>query len=155
MHSATAQDIRGVAKMKSRWIQKSGFCLVLLALAGICWAATYAIPADQLDPKMVYWGSTTGFEKGAEVNFGELFKMTPEFAEMKKKKVEKGSGRYFQLYSTGINRVIRSITEVGHETDYDFVAAEGYLGGLNPAIPADDITELVAKALEDALKADK
>ena len=41
---------------------------------------------------------------------------------------------------------------MGQESEYDLIAAEGYLGGLEPAIPADDVTELVIKTMQENLK---
>jgi hypothetical protein len=50
--------------------------------------------------------------------------------------------------SEASDRATRAISQVGQDTEYDLIAAEGYLGSLEPAIPAEDITDLILDVLE-------
>lgn len=120
---------------------------VVLAM-GVASAATYSIPEDQLDTQKVYYGTASGFEKPAEVQYQEIIKATPEFQELKRRNIERGTGRYWILISQASDRAVRTIAQVGQETDFDLIAAEGYLGSIEPAIPAEDVTELVLKAMK-------
>jgi hypothetical protein len=38
---------------------------------------------------------------------------------------------------------------VGKESGYDFIAAQAYLGSLEPSIPSEDITPLVLDKVKD------
>lgn len=108
-------------------------------------ASTYSIPSNNVETQKIYWGTASGFDKPAEIDFEKVVKATPEYQEIKKKKVEQGTGKYWILFSQASDRAVRAVSEVGEETPYDLVAAAGYLGSLEPAIPADDITKQVIK----------
>lgn len=127
------------------WITLGVFLISGLAIAAQ--AATYSIPADKLDAQKVYFGKAEGFERPAGVDYETIIKATPEYEEVKKKKIEPGTGRYWILLSQASDRVVRSISEVAQEMDYDFIASQGYLGSLDPAIPSEDITQLVLDKL--------
>jgi hypothetical protein len=99
----------------------------------------------------VYWGGATGFEKPGEVQYDEIIKATPEYKELKKKKIERGTGKYWILMSQASDRAVKAISQVGQETEYDLIAAQGYLGSLKPPIPADDITQLVLETMNKTL----
>ncbi|MCX5770702.1 MAG: hypothetical protein NTZ09_10580 [Candidatus Hydrogenedentes bacterium] len=108
---------------------------------------TYSIPVDKIDLQKLYYGNAGGFTKPGNVDYEAIIKATPEYDEVKKKKVEVGTGKYWILLSQASDRAVRAISEVGQETGYDLVAAQGYLGSLEPPIPADDITQLVLAKL--------
>ena len=108
---------------------------------------TYSIPADKIDVQKVYFGNAGSFTKPGNVDYEAIIKATPEYDEVKKKKVEVGTGKYWILLSQASDRAVRAISEVGQETGYDLIAAQGYLGSLKPPIPADDITSLVLAKL--------
>jgi len=127
------------------WIAMGAFLISGLAIAAQ--AATYSIPADKLDAQKVYFGKAEGFDRPAGVDYEAIIKATPEYEEVKKKKIEPGTGRYWILLSQASDRVVRSISEVAQEMDYDFIASQGYLGSLEPAVPAEDITQLVLDKL--------
>jgi len=116
--------------------------------------AAYAIPAEKLDVQKVYYGTASGFTNPGKVNYEAIIKATPEYDEVKKKKVEVGTGKYWILLSQASDRAVRAITEVGQETGYDLITASGYLGSLDPPIPADDVTELVLAKLTGKDKED-
>ncbi|MCC6696348.1 MAG: hypothetical protein IT365_12020 [Candidatus Hydrogenedentes bacterium] len=125
--------------------------VALVAVTSLAFAEVFAIPADQIDPKKVYWGEAAGFEKAGEVDYDSVVKATPEYKELKKKKIERGTGKYWILMSQASDRSARAIAQVGQDTEYDLIAAQGYLGSLKPAIPAEDITKLILKQLEQSL----
>jgi hypothetical protein len=108
---------------------------------------TYSIPADKIDAQKLYFGNAASFTKPGNVDYEAIIKATPEYDEVKKKKVEVGTGKYWILLSQASDRAVRAISEVGQETGYDLIAAQGYLGSLVPPIPADDITPLVLAKL--------
>lgn len=119
----------------------------ILLLAALCvpapFAQAYSIPEDQLDTTKVYAGSAKDFDKAGAVDMDTVIKATPEYGEIKKNKIQRGTGEYWILLNKASERALRAILDVHQETDYDFVAAKGYLDGLKPPIPADDITEQV------------
>ena len=51
--------------------------------ATVAFAQLVSIPADQVDSKKVFWGSTAGFEKAGEVDYGSVLKTTPDCKQMK------------------------------------------------------------------------
>ena len=128
---------------------KSGILCVGVVLAAVVASATYSIPEDQLDAQKIYWGSATSFEQPAAVKIEDIIKATPEFEEIKRKKIRRGTGKYWILISQAQERSLEAITEVAEETDYDLVAEDGYLDGLKPTIPSVDITESVLEKLEE------
>lgn len=118
--------------------------------ATVAFAQLVSIPTDQVDAKKVYWGSTAGFEKAGEVDYDAVLKTTPECKQMKKDRIERGTGKYWILLNQATDRATRAITEVGQDTEYDLIAQRGYLASLTPAIPADDVTQLVVSKVEGA-----
>lgn len=132
------------------------FTIVVVAGLALSLSAThvvaYSIEETQVDPQKIYWGLSTSFEKPAEVRYQEIIIETPEYKELKSQKIERGTGRYWILISQASDRTVRAIAQVGQESEYDLIAAEGFLGGLEPAIPADDVTDLVIKTMQESLR---
>lgn len=125
-------------------------CLVVLGLVGVLFAGSvgaYSIPSDQLDAQKVFWGDPADFDKPGEVDYEAVIRATPEYKEIKESKVERGTGKYWILMSQASDRAARAISQTGQETDYDLIAANGYLASLKPAITAKDITQLVIKSM--------
>jgi hypothetical protein len=117
-------------------------------------ASTYSIPVEKVNPQKVFFGKANAFDKPGNVNYEKVIKATPEYEEVVKKKVQPGTGRYWILLSQASDRAVRVISEVGQESGYDFIAAQGYLGSLEPPIPAEDITQLILNKL-NTKKVDK
>jgi hypothetical protein len=115
-------------------------------------AAPYSIPPEKQNNKKVYFGTATKFEKPAKVDFESVIKATPEYEEVKKDKIEPGTGKYWILLSQASDRANRAISKVGQESGYDFIAAQAYLGGLEPSIPSEDITPLVLDQVKEDTK---
>jgi len=111
-------------------------------------ASTYSIPVEKLDSQKVYFGSSAGFDKPGHVDYEAIVRATPEFEEVTKKKIQAGTGKYWILLSQASDRAVKTIAEVGQESGYDFIAAQGYLGSLEPPIPAEDITQLILDKLD-------
>ncbi len=111
-------------------------------------AEPYTIPADKVDEQKVFWGSAGSFVKPGEVAYKTIVKATPEYASIKKNKIKSGTAKYWILLSKASDHAVRLISEVGEESEYDFIAAKDYLGSLDPPIPAEDITDLVLKRLK-------
>jgi len=103
----------------------------------------YAVPKEQLDPKRVFWGVASEFERAGEIDYKRIITDTPEFKEIVRKRVARGTGKYWILLSQASDRVVRTISQVGQHTECDLIAARGYLSGLEPPIPAEDITQLL------------
>lgn len=136
--------------MKSRIDARVAMVVVMTATAAF--AQLYSIPAGQVDSKSVFWGSASGFEKAGEVDYDSVLKVTPEYKQMKRDRIERGTGKYWILLNQATDRSTRAITEVGQNTDYDLIAQRGYLATLTPAIVADDITPQVVASVEGSLK---
>jgi Skp family chaperone for outer membrane proteins len=138
-----------IAKLNETAVRMTGIAIAVVAMvilgASSALASTYSIPANKVNTQKIYWGSASGFDKAAEIDFGEIVKATPEYKEIKKKKIEQGTGKYWILFSQASDRAVRAVSEIGEEKTYDLVAASGYLGSLEPAIPAVDITKQVIK----------
>ena len=132
-------------RLRSRW----GILSAALMVVGAALAETYTIPAEKIDDQKIFWGSAVSFEKPGKVNYQAIVKATPEYASIKKKKLQTGTAKYWILLSKASDHAVRVISAVGQDTDYDLIAMKGYLGSLDPPIPADDITALVLKKIED------
>ena len=120
---------------------------VFTLLAAPAVRAAHTIPADSVDRQKIYWGNTSSFEKPGEVDYVEVIKATPEYEELKKKRIEGGTARYYYLMSQASERAVRAIVEVGQESEYDLVAAKGYLSALEQPIEAPDLTKVVLERL--------
>lgn len=129
-----------------------GVVLVIALVSVNAAAATYSIPADKVNIQKVYYGNATAFDKPGKVDYESVIKATPEYGEVKKKRIEPGTGKYWILLSQASERAVRAISEVGHETGYDFIAAQAYLGGLEPTIQSEDVTPLVLDKVKDSGK---
>lgn len=115
----------------------------------------YSVPKEQLDPKKVYWGTSSSFEKAGEVDYERAIKATPEYEQIGKNKIERGTGKYWILLSQASDRVVRTIARVGQDANCDLIASRGYLASLNPPIPAEDVTQVLLDTLSGKTKTAK
>lgn len=131
-----------------------GMLMGLIAVAGIGAAAagSFSVPKEQFDPKKVYWGSAGSFEHAGEIDYERVIKATPEYLEIEKKKIQRGTGKYWILLSQASDRVVRAVSQVGQDTKCDFIAARGYLASIEPPIPAEDVTQVLMDSLEGKTK---
>ncbi len=151
--AATPYPARKGKSMRQFAAISVGAALLVLLAAPIAFA--HAIPEAELDQKRVFWGLHTSFEKPGEVEYEAVIKKTDEFREVKKKRVARGTGKYWILMSQASDRAVKAIAVVGDVAEYDLIAAQGYLGSLSEPIPADDVTDLVLDALKGKLKIKK
>jgi len=113
---------------------------------------TYSIPQEKLDSHRVYWGDPAAFGKAGEVDFDALLRETDEYREIKQKKVERGTGKYWILLSKASERALRAMAQYGQDSEYDLLTAMDYLNEVEPAIPVDDITDDVIAAMNGESK---
>lgn len=121
---------------------------LVLAFCGIVSATALSIPAEKQDAQKIFYGTAEDFDVPARVNYQKIVKATPEYSSIKKKKIVSGSAKYWILISKASDRAQRLIKEVGEETTYDLIVADGYLDTMEPAIEADDVTEMVLEKLQ-------
>lgn len=126
-----------------------GLGLVAGMLVSAALAEAYSIPPDEVDDQKVFWGTATRFQKPGQVDYQEIVKATPEYSAIRDKKIKSGTAKYWILISKASDHAVRMISEVGQNSDYDLIAATGYLDTLENAIPADDITNLVLERLRN------
>jgi hypothetical protein len=138
---------------------KRAYVLMLIICSGAFGATarggSYSIPDENLDLTRVYWGDYKEFTKAAEIRYEDVIRSTPEYDEIKKKKIARDTGKYWILLSQASDRAIKAIATIGGETDYDFVTANGYLEALEPPIPVDDITADVVAKIEETVIAEQ
>ena len=112
-------------------------------ILGAAWADS--IDDDQLDPKQIYFGDPKAFDSPAGVIMEKIIQATPEYKEIRKKKVKPGTGKYLILLSKATDRAMGAIAEVAEEQQYDLIAAKTYLKGLDPKVAAEDATKLAVE----------
>jgi len=121
---------------------------IAVALPGIAYA--HCVPEKQQDPTCLYHGSLDSFENAGEVVLGEVVQATPEYKSIGKKKIKRGTGEYWILMEKASSRALRAVESFAGDSDYDLIVASGYLGSVDPAIPAEDVTKQVIESmLED------
>lgn len=128
---------------------------VLCALLSVGFVAAtafagQAIPEDQCDKTKVYWGNPADFDNAAEVDLKAAVKATPEYKQLLKKNVKRGTAKYWELMSRATDRAIQAVMDVAGETDFDLICAAGYLGGCDPPMACTNITKLVIEKVEDS-----
>ena len=120
------------------------FCILALPIVLV---QAEAIEKDQIDASQIYFGSPLSFENPAEVDVEAVIAATPEYQEIQKRKLDQGTGKYWILRGQASNRALRAISDAAEDSDYDLIAEMGYLGGLDPQVACDDITELAVSKL--------
>jgi len=123
-------------------------CAFVVSATSLAWAG-HVIPSNEIDSNEIFFGNPSSFEKPAEVDVEAVIMATPEFKEIKKKKLDRGTGRYWILHSQATNRASKAISNYATETEYDLIANVGYLGNLEAPIEADDITKDIIKLVKD------
>jgi len=108
----------------------------------------YSIPKDKIDPAAIYWGDPSEFRNAAYVDYTALIKATPEFKEMKKKKLSSSDPASWILMSDAADRVTSAIVRVARDSEYDLICAGEYWKDLELDVPASDITMQVKEQIE-------
>ena len=104
-----------------------------------------------VDQTQIYHGNInpeeTKYENAACINFGQLIRATPEYLQIQKEKIEKGTGKYWILISKANGRVTKSVSEYGKTNNTDFIVTVEYAKTLkaNPKIA--DVTEEVIESM--------
>jgi len=132
--------------MSRKFFLSLATCMFAMVASAV--AEAYSIPLDKLDTQKVYYGSAAHFEKPAEVNYERIVRATPEFEEIRKKRIESGTARYWILISKASDHAVRLISEVGRELEHDLIVAKDYLSDLELPVETDDLTDFVLSKLE-------
>lgn len=127
--------------------RKIAFFAALLILVPVLPSTAASIPADQIDQSQIYYGSASSFESPAEVDMERVIMATSEYQEIERKKIARGTGKYWILRGQASNRALKALSDLTEEIEYDLVAESGYLAGLDPPIGCADITDLVIAKL--------
>lgn len=125
--------------------------VLTLATALVVSIVAYAdlvIPPAEIVSEQIFYGNASNFSKPAEIDVESLIKATPEFKEIKKKKIDQGTGKYWILRSNATDRAHRAIRQLAEELEFDFIANEGYLSSLSTPIECDNITEQAIELVE-------
>lgn len=121
---------------------------LLIAAFSIAAYADLVIPPEEIELDQIFFGNPASFSKAAEIDVEALTIATPEFQEIKRKKLKKGTGKYWILRSNATDRAHRAIQKLAQELDYDLIANEGYLGYLQTPIECDNITKQAIKLVK-------
>lgn len=120
-----------------------------MIVASLVAYAELVIPADEIQPDQIYFGNAASFASPAEVDMIAIIRATPEFDEIKKKKIPKGTAKYWILRSNGTDRALRAIQQLAEDTDHDLFANEGYLGSLATPIECENLTKEAIDLVEE------
>ncbi|MCP4644285.1 MAG: hypothetical protein GY851_27830 [bacterium] len=118
-------------------------------------AETLSIDPKKVDEKKIYWGQYSSFSQPGEVKYEKVVTATDEYKELKKKRLKRGTGKYWILMSQSSDRTVRAIADVGEWKGYDLIAAQGYLASLKLEVKVEDITALVLDAVKNPEKIKK
>ena len=119
------------------------FCALLISVI----AAGHAISSDDIDPTKVFFGDPSSFENPAEVDLDQVIMATDEYREIEKKKIKKGTGKYWELMCKATDRAISVVLAIGSDGNFDLICAAGYLSACDPPIEAEDATDLAISKL--------
>ncbi len=142
-----SSSVGNVARGRNMFGKRTGLAAAILLLLPAIFVVGESIPKDQIDASQIYFGSPASFEKAAEVDIKTVIAATPEYKEIAKKKIDRGTGKYWILQGQASNRALKAIADVAAKTDYDLIAEKGYLKKLKPPIACKDITGLVVAKL--------
>ncbi len=122
------------------------FLLVAVPFFGAAWAKS--IDDKQLDPKQIFFGDPKAFDSPAAVDIQTIIETTPEYQEIKRDKIKRGTAKYWILLSKTTDRAIEAIADVAKDEGYDLIAARDYLKDLKPKVAAEDVTKTVVKKIK-------
>ena len=122
--------------------------LVATAIVNVGADETYSIPEDKREPGAIYWGDPSAFTNPACVDYTALIESTPEYKDMKKRKLSSSDPASWILMSDAADRVSSAIAYVAKDKEYDLICAAEYWEELNLGVSAQDITKLVKETIE-------
>ena len=120
--------------------------LVAVPFLSAAWAES--IDDEHLDPKQIFFGDPKAFDSPAAVDIQTIIEATPEYQEIKKDKIKRGTAKYWILLSKATDRAIEAIAGVAEDEAYDLIAARDYLKDLKPKVAAEDITKTVIENIK-------
>ena len=120
--------------------------MVLILSANAC--AEYSIPAEEIKKGEIFAGDPEKFINPAEIDMNALIFSTPEYREIKKKKISKGTGKYWILRNRATERCHKAIKQVIKDEEYDLIVNEGYLGSLKTPIECENLTKKTLKIIK-------
>lgn len=127
--------------------------IATLFLLGILFSfssyADFSIPAEEVKVEEIFAGDVTKFSKPAEIDMNALILATPEYQEIKKKKLDKGTGKYWILRNQATERAHKAIILLIEDEEFDLIANEGYLGGLSTPIECENLTKKALKIIKN------
>lgn len=123
--------------------------LLILAVVSVATYAELVIPPGDIQLDQILFGNPANFSNPAVIDVEALVLATPEFQEIKRKKIEKGTGKYWILRSNATDRAHRAIQGLAEELDYDLIANEGYLKSLPSPIEGENITKHAIKLVKE------
>jgi len=110
---------------------------------------TYKIPKAEIKPQRIYFGDAESFSNPGEIDYQQVIRATPEYQEIIRKKIERGTGKYWILLSKASDRITHAIPALAKDKKMDMITAAGYLQSLEKSIPVKDITiALIEKVKE-------
>ena len=110
--------------------------------------AEHSIPADEIKVEEIFAGDPVSFSRPAEIDMNALVLATPEYQEIKKKKLDKGTGKYWILRNQATERAHKAALQVIEDEEFDLIANEGYLGGLMAPIECENLTKNALKIIK-------
>ncbi len=121
----------------------------LAAFAGAATADTHSIPDDDIDARMIFHGSPSGFSNAGEVDLQTVVYATDAYKEIERGRIERGTGTYWIRMEQATSQAHRAIAKTAEEEELDLVVMKGYLEDIDESIPVKDITDSVVSKLED------
>ncbi len=116
----------------------------LMALV-LATAATAQSGIKVTDQDQVLYGSASQCQKPAEVDYAVIQEATPEFKQIEKERIPKGSARYEILAAKMAKRVCRAIRQIARQEGFDCVVVKGSVKNANGRTVADATATVVAK----------
>lgn len=123
--------------------------LIVLTVFAVVAHAEMSIPAGDVMRNQIFHGIPSSFSNPAEIDVDAVILSTPEFQKIKKKRIRKGTGKYWILRSNATDRAHRAIQTLAARTKFDLIANSGYLGDLPTPIKCAEITKQAIKILRN------
>ncbi len=83
--------------------------------------ANYFQFAQEIPTTKYYFGHPNSNENVGFISRTDLIKSTPEYKEIKKEKIEEGTGKYWILLDKATNKVQKAINNYAQEHGFDFI----------------------------------
>lgn len=121
--------------------------VVLIGLLLTAVPLAFAEKGD-VDVDLIYYGSVAGAEKIACLSYEKVYAATPEYKEIKKRKLTQNDAEYWALMEKVMERFDAAVRKVAADNGYDLIGEVGFIEGMSPK----NITSQVIKAVKEQLK---